>query len=274
MFSNCITVEPVLFAFMFGIFLKIPVTQQLIFQKTCIQKFNETFCRNNFTRSSCDEKTKYQDVVESESSQWIFYQTIALCIPSLFTSLFLGSWSDKFGRKVVIVLPLIGSCFEAISAIINIHFFAASPAYLLLGNIVCGIFGGFSTILMISFAYIADITRDKAKRTLRIGILESMTFVGGTIGELISGVIIEQLGFMAPFIITLLLHLLTIFYVLVVLRESYFPPEESKSRSLFSFDNFKDSIQVYIKPRQKNKRLYLILALTIGYFIPLIGKKT
>ena len=269
---SSITVEPVLFAFMLGTFLKIPVTQQLILQKICIQKYNETFCKDNFTAGTCGHSAKAEDAIQSETSQWIFYQTVALCLPSIVSSLLLGSWSDKFGRKVVILLPLIGSSCEAISAIINIHFYDTSPAYLLIGNIISGMFGGFSMILMALFAYMADITEDKSNRTLRIGLLESMTFLGGTIGELTSGVLIEHLGFLAPFIIILSFNILTILYVLVVLRESYSPPEEYKNRPLFSCDNFKGSVQVYTKPRSRNKRLYLILFLTVGYFLPLLGK--
>ncbi|CAB3983511.1 solute carrier family 46 member 3-like [Paramuricea clavata] len=263
-----VTVEPVLFVFMLCTFLKDPVNQQLIFRKTCIQLYNESFCADNFTRKACGKSLSEQEnAIQKSSSEWIFYNSVAYSVPSIISSLLLGSWSDKFGRKVAILLPLIGLSIEAISSILNAHFYDASPVYLLYGNILSGIFGGFSTILMALFSYMADITKDKSNRTLRIGLLESMTFVGGATGELISGVLIEKLGFMAPFITILSLITIIIFYILFVLKESYFPNQQSR---FFSLDTFHGSLKVWIKHRPQNNRIHLLLLLAVGFFVPIL----
>ncbi|XP_028409598.1 proton-coupled folate transporter-like [Dendronephthya gigantea] len=263
-----ITVEPVLFAFMLCTFLKMPVSQQLIFRKTCISLYNESFCEHNFTSRSCGESLSDEEIaVQKSSSQWIFYNTLAYELPSIVTSLLLGSWSDKFGRKFAILLPLVGLGLEAISGLVNAHFFSASPVYLLFGNILSGMFGGFSTILMALFSYIADITKDKRERTLRIGLLESMTFFGGATGELISGVLIEKLGFIAPYIVILSLVVITTIYVVLVLKESYFPNQQSR---FFSTESFLGSLKVWVKNRPGKRRLQLILLLLIGFFAPFI----
>ena len=265
-----VTVEPVLFVFMLCTFLKLPVNQQLIFRKSCIQLYNKTFCSQNFTRKTCGESLNEQEnAVQKSSSEWIFYNTVAYSVPSIISSLLLGSWSDKFGRKVAILLPLVGLGIESISAMVNVHFYEASPAYLLYGNILSGMFGGFSTILMALFSYIADITKDKSNRTLRIGLLESMTFVGGATGELLSGILIEKHGFMAPYIMILSLLALVIFYVLWVLKESYFPNQPSR---FFSLETFHGSFKVWVKHRPQNGRLHLLLLLAVGFFIPIISK--
>jgi PCFT/HCP family folate transporter-like MFS transporter 1/3 len=266
-----ITVEPVLFVFMLCTFLKLPVSQQLIFRKTCLELYNESFCANNFTRKACGHSSSEQEnAVQKASSEWIFYNSVAYSVPSIVSSLLWGSWSDKFGRKVTIVVPLIGLGIEAISNILNVHFYDASPVHLLYGNILSGVFGGFSTMLMALFSYMADITKDKTNRTLRIGLLESMTFVGGATGELISGILIEHLGFMAPFIIILCLIVIAILYVTLVLRESYFPNQQSR---LFSIETFHGSFKVWFKHRPQNRRMHLLLLLWIGFFVPIISKQ-
>ena len=264
-----ITVEPVLFIFMLCTFLKTPVNQQLIFRKTCIQLYNESFCADNLTSEACGKSSSEENAVQKSSSEWIFYNAVAYSVPSIISSLLLGSWSDKFGRKVAILLPLVGLGIEAISNILNVHFYDAPPKYLLYGNILSGICGGFSTILMAVFSYIADITKDKNNRTLRIGLLESMTFVGGATGELISGVLIERLGFMAPFIIILSLIAIIIIYVLCVLPESYYPNQQTK---FFSIDTFYGSFKVWARERPQNNRIHLILLLALGFFVPIISK--
>ena len=265
-----ITVEPVLFVFMFCTFLKLPVNQQLVFRKTCLQLYSESFCANNLTRKACGhDSSEQENAVQRSSSEWIFYNAVAYSVPSIVTSLLWGSWSDKFGRKVTIVLPLVGLGIEAISNILNVHYYDASPVNLLYGNILSGIFGGYSTMLMALFSYMADVTKDKSNRTLRIGLLESMTFIGGATGELISGILIEHLGFMAPFIIILSLIIVVIIYVTLVLQESYFPNQQSR---LFSIDTFQGSFKVWIKHRPHNKRIHLLLLLLLGFFVPLLSK--
>ena len=37
-------VEPLLFGYMFCLFLTFPVEQQLIYRKICLQNFNKTYC--------------------------------------------------------------------------------------------------------------------------------------------------------------------------------------------------------------------------------------
>jgi MFS family permease len=123
---------------------------------------------------------------------------------------------------------------------------------------------------MALFSYMADITKDKNNRTLRIGLLESMTFVGGATGELISGVLIEKLGFMAPFIVVLSLITIVIFYILFVLKESYVPNQQSR---FFSLDTFHGSLKVWIKHRPQNNRIHLLLLLAVGFFIPILSKQ-
>ena len=44
--ARLVTVEPVLFAFMFCIFLVFPLQEQLIYKKICDSKFNSTVCKN------------------------------------------------------------------------------------------------------------------------------------------------------------------------------------------------------------------------------------
>lgn len=265
-----ITVEPVLFAFMLCTFLKLPVTQQLIFRKTCINLYNKSFCSHNLTRGSCgDGSNEAENAVQKSTSEWIFYNSVAHSIPSIVSSLLLGSWSDRFGRKVAIILPLIGLCIEGLSGLLNVVFYEASPVHLLYGNILSGMCGGFSAVLMALFSYIADITKDKSNRTLRIGLLESMTFIGGATGELLSGILIEGTGFMAPYIIILTLSFVTIAYVVFVIKESYFPTKPSQ---WFSLKNFHGSFVVWYKERPGKSRLYLVLLLALGFFVPILSK--
>ena len=169
------------------------------------------------------------------------------------------------------ILPVVGICIESMSAVVNVHYIDAGPEYLLIGGTLSGFCGGFSTLLLVVFAYVADITKS-SNRTWRISLLESMIFLGGTIGELISGVLIDNLGFMAPYIFTLSLNVSAIIYVLVFLHESYIPEKQYSIRDLFSCLNNLGSIRVLTRVRSNHNRLYLLLLTCVGFTVPVIGK--
>ena len=44
-------------------------------------------------------------------------------VPMALFALFLGPWSDSVGRKMLIIVPLIGSILLCLSYVINVFFF-------------------------------------------------------------------------------------------------------------------------------------------------------
>ena len=251
-----ITVEPVLFTFMLSMFMTFPLLQQLAFKK---------ICQNDFGTDACKNLTKAnEDTVQSKTSHWILYQSLAFTLPSILSSLIFGSWSDKVGRKFTLVLPLIGAVLQAVNSLLNVAYMSLDVNFLIIGVFLGGCFGGFATLLLSVFSYMADIT-DKASRTLRVGILESMIFLGGTVGELIGGVLVDHSGYMAAFGLAVSLNALAIIYTCFVLRESYSPQEvQERNWVLLALPNhLKKVFHAVIKERPQHKRLSLFLLLGV-----------
>ena len=249
-----ITVEPVLFSYMMCLFMSYPLIQQLAFKKICHEKYNGEICKN---------LTKPQEIyVQQKTSKWILYQSVALTLPSIFASLLLGSWSDKVGRKVILILPSVGSVLLYINYIMNAAFFSLNVNYIIIGVSISAVFGGFATTLLGVFSYISDIT-DKSQRTTRVAVLESMIFLGGTAGNLVGGVLVEHHGFMPAFGLCLALNVLIILYVSLVLPESYYPQQDQEGNwALLAVHNhLKASIAVLTKTRPKHQRLNLLVIL-------------
>ena len=143
--------------------------------------------------------------------------------------------------------------------------------FLLIGISLSGCFGGFATLLLSVFSYIADIT-DKGNRTLRVAILESMIFLGGTFGELIGGVLIDHSGFMVAFGLTVALNLLTLLYVCFILRESYYPPPLQGKWALVAVHQHLRKVgSALVRERPQGNRLSL-MALLGAFSILLLGK--
>ena len=59
--------------------------------------------------------------VHQKASKYILYVNMALTLPAVFMSCFLGSWSDKRGRKGPMVVASIGSSLDALIVLAAIH---------------------------------------------------------------------------------------------------------------------------------------------------------
>ena len=107
------------------------------------------------------------------------------------TSAFWGRASDRYGRRNIAILGLIGYAISLI-ALITPLFLAEKnilnltllfPA-LILGRLINGLLG--SATRPASFAYLADITT-KEKRTVKFARMESSFLVGTVVGPLVGG---------------------------------------------------------------------------------------
>ena len=255
-----ITVEPVLFFYMLCTFMSIQLVQQLAFNKICQEKYDAETCQN-LTKAQ-------EDFVHEETSKWILYQSVSLTVPSVAASLILGSWSDTVGRKTVLVLPSVGSVLLYINYMLNVWYFSLDVNFILIGVCISGFFGGFATTLLGVFSYISDIT-DKSQRTLRVAILESMIFLGGTVGNLVGGVLVEHQGFMAAFGLCLGLNVIVILYVSLILPESYCPEQDQEGNwALVAVHNhLKACFRVLAKQRPQHQRLNLLVILFGIFFL-------
>ena len=269
-FPGClrrITVEPVLFLYMFCLFMSFPLIQQLAFKKICLEKYDTGTCKN---LTKADE-----NFVQEHTSEWILHQSIALAVPSIFASLIFGSWSDKVGRKLILVLPSVGGALLYVSHILNSVFMSLNVNVIIIGVFISGLFGGYATTLLGVFSYMSDIT-DKVQRTSRIAVLESMIFLGATAGNLLGGVLVDHGSFMAAFGVCLAVNLITILYVWLLLPESYFPQDDQEVKCslivVHAYNHLKKAFQVLTKQRPRHQRRNLLVVMFGAMSIVLISR--
>ena len=208
------TVEPVLLLYMFSAFLSYNTSQVFLKHAICQQTPNCTALLTNQGQnvtpspsqgpaalglSSCGEELHdIEQRVQSEASHWLLYLNIASGVPSILVSLFYGGLSDLLGRKLFIILPVIGTAFNAATVLAVIYFASVLPlSFLLLGSLVSGLLGSFSVVNFAVYSYASDVSSD-SKRTRQIGILESMTYLGGTLSLLLGGLWITKANSFAP----------------------------------------------------------------------------
>ena len=199
-----VTVEPIVFLYMWSSFQQFPTNQALIYTKVCTLKYdNVTICDNLYSKKYKTE----DDYVQSEASKWIMYNNIASTVPSVLSvTFFLGPFGDVGNRKIPLIIPIIGCILFNAGNLINAFFKYAPMWCLLFGNLVNGFTGGYIAVMMAAYSYIGHISTME-NRTLRVAIVEAMIFFAGTLGVFVSGTILDNTSFyfVYSFIITLLL---------------------------------------------------------------------
>lgn len=125
----------------------------------------------------------------------------------------LGSLSDRFGRRPVILISLFGSGLDLL-----LLAFAPSLSWFFVGRIISGITGAnFSA----ATAYIADISPPE-KRAANFGMVGAAFGLGFIIGPALGGILSEH-GLRVPFLAASVLTLINWLYGCFVLPESLSP---------------------------------------------------
>jgi DHA1 family tetracycline resistance protein-like MFS transporter len=123
---------------------------------------------------------------------------------------FIGSLSDKYGRRPVLLISLLGFGLDYLFLA-----FAPSIFWLFVGRTISGITGASVTT---ASAYMADIS-DDSNRAQNFGMIGAAFGIGFIIGPMLGG-FLGEIGPRLPFIVAACLALLNVVYGYFVLPES------------------------------------------------------
>jgi hypothetical protein len=106
-----LTVELGIFLGMFANSISSSVITQLLLVRNCQEMFplNATNCDVLVYKIDTEEARHLETLLEPRVTLLNMYKTVIdSCIPT-FLSLFLGPWSDRYGRKPLILWPMFGT---------------------------------------------------------------------------------------------------------------------------------------------------------------------
>jgi MFS transporter, DHA1 family, tetracycline resistance protein len=146
----------------------------------------------------------------SEASTIGGWLSVSYAIMQFFMSPVLGGLSDKFGRRPVLLLSLLGLGIDFVFL-----FLAPSLAWLFVGRIIAGICGASFTT---ASAYIADISTNE-NRAQNFGMIGMAFGIGFIIGPAL-GSVFSHISIRAPFLVAATLSLINCLYGYFVLPES------------------------------------------------------
>jgi len=131
----------------------------------------------------------------------------------------LGAWSDRFGRRPIILLSCFGLGLDYI-------FMALAPSlgWLFVGRLISGIT---SSNIASAFAYVTDVTPPE-KRAKQFGLLSAAFGLGFIVGPAVGG-LLGNINLRLPFWGAAVLSLANAFYGYFILPESLPPERRSKN---------------------------------------------
>ncbi|XP_077064366.1 proton-coupled folate transporter isoform X1 [Siphateles boraxobius] len=219
-----VTVEPVIFLSMFSIGLQMPLYTQYLWER-----LSEDVGYNGTKGGGCNASMVHDPLlteVETQTAHWNLYINLGGFLVGLIMVTLLGSWSDRAGRRMVLIIPSLGLAVQA--AIYLIVMYLKLPVFwFLIGRICSGLTGDFNAILAGCFAYVAD-TSGMGSRTFRVAILEACLGLAGMFASIIGGLWRRAQGYINPFWLVLATNLAAAFYTYLFVPETVTPDPGAK----------------------------------------------
>ena len=210
-----------------------------------------------------DTAYRLREKVQAESAHFSLYIELALFIPGILAMLIYGAYSDKLGRKLLFILPPIGSIVDAVIHMAIIYF-DLSIYWFFISFIGGIIFGGYSLIYIGCYSYIADTVPPK-QRAFRMTMIDVVVRFLGGFTALGIGYWIRASGYFWPYLFVIGGNAIALLYGIF-----FIPETVQKSRTAkFQFKDIINSFKLYIVD-DGTKRRWKLQVLTLSYMVEII----
>ncbi|XP_016968034.1 proton-coupled folate transporter [Drosophila biarmipes] len=269
--------EPAVFLAFFGRFLTDAVYQNQILYQTCVtvMEYNATECEPflGTDRASAEVKKIEGQVQEYASTITMISSMLESTVPAI-VSLFLGPWSDKFGRRPILLSTFTGYLVSAIILIVLTQITAAtniSPWWFLLSSTPSVFSGGTCALITILYCHVSDVATED-KRAMRMVTMEAALGLGMMAGGVASGYIYAATGASTLFILVGSIISIALIYVYFFVPESLKSEDlqtGSRIREFFRLDLVKVLVKTCIRKRENYDRAiiwFVMMSLTLCVF--------
>ncbi|XP_072386947.1 probable peptidoglycan muropeptide transporter SLC46 [Diabrotica undecimpunctata] len=245
------------------------VFTNLLMYRTCytILGYPESDCAqlgNDVNNVTIDLEPKVQPTVNYINMvQNILHNTFPI-----FFCMYVGTWSDKFGRKPFLLLSMICGTISSINNFLIAHFTYASSWWFVAAGIPSMVMGGMSTGAIVTSAYLIDVST-KQDRVVRLAVFEFILMSSGFVSKMISSRVLYATSYEIMYLISIGLQIPSILYTIFFVPESRKDAKKLKtifnSKDICSNLNFKAVLQAAFRPRENkiNRFLFIVIAIQL-----------
>ena len=236
-----VTVEPVVFLTFFATTLQEIIIQKYIYKTIAKTDTSEDdFGANLDCCNSTDIGIRIQSCYTTE--YWLLYVHLASLLLAIPSTMLLGIWSETEGRKIVLIVSLLGTVIRVALFIIIVHF--KEPLYFfIVASLMTSVLGCNTSFMSSCMASIADITSSR-ERTFRIVFLDCATGIGIGLAYFVSGFYLEYDWFYHFLWLVIALCLFNIFYIVCFVEETVDFPSYRPTTNC-SVNDFVDICRVF-----------------------------
>ncbi|KAH8253724.1 hypothetical protein KR032_006630 [Drosophila birchii] len=191
-------IEPVVFMLLFSHTLSGTIQRNQVIYQTCtvIFHYNVSDCKQLDVKNASAEINAIETELQPYVANLFLTRTLLESIVPAFCGLFIGSWSDHYGRKPLLIVSMIGfsASFLMMAAICELSsYYMINPWWYILAAVPHSVLGGNCVFSVAAFCFISDIT-DCKSRPYRMIFMESLFFIGLTSGSLLSSFVYAAVG--------------------------------------------------------------------------------
>lgn len=268
------TIEPFMFLYMFSYMLTVVCTKTLQMEKGCRHELN-------FSEAICSNLSAHEDekvLVERIANNYGLYTNLIRFIPATLVVIFMGSWSDKYGRKPPLMLGVIGVILSDIGLVLNALYYDAPLEYFLLANVPSGLSGGFINVMSITYSLATESASEKF-RTIKFALVELGMALGMSLGTLAGGIMSRNYSYVTILTTATIGHCFTILWVLFVMTETRGKDIsvgwKKKLCDLFRVEHVLEGFAATLKKRPDSGRcrIWMLVLTMCGVVISYIGKR-
>lgn len=270
------TLEPALFLLFFGWYLSVSIVTNQILKQTCIYQFEYS----HIVCNQLDDKNatgSIEQEIQPYVANILMTLTILNSIIPMLLSLFLGPWSDRFGRKRVFCAVFLGYNISMgwimIVSYLSDYIATNNPWNYLFAQLPVMLSGGIPTLVVVILCYVTDQTNE-SNRSTRMTIIELIIFFGVLVAVAGSSFLLKLTNATAVFFTSFVCISIGTFIVVFLVEESV-PMEKDvklvdQYKELFSPTRIKELYSTCVQPRQFRQRriLWMLISiLTLNYFV-------
>ncbi|CAK9826805.1 Proton-coupled folate transporter [Anthophora retusa] len=265
-----VSVEPTMWLYMMAYMITSVVEQAFFVHKAC--RVDHGYSEEVCMKLNDNETIKAEvQVTVSDFHQW---NNIAGHVVPIILALFFGNWSDRRGRKLPLLLGLLGKFVYSFMAVINSIMGTWNLNTLVYtASLPMGMLGGDVAIFGSCFAYISDVSTVE-QRTLRITILDVLYLstmpTGVALGSYLFTNVVNS-SYTTMFVINTSLLALAILYSLIRLKWQTLPQQQPLAGTNLLTDFFdKKHVVATIKTVTKSRPNYGKLHLWLLFIIMML----
>jgi PCFT/HCP family folate transporter-like MFS transporter 1/3 len=209
--------------------------------------------------------------VQSETSRLQMFMSVSSLL-TIITALIYGAFADIKGRKPILFLPCLAAAGKFTMNSLIVYF--DWPIYMvLIGQVIDGLCGGYSTFLVAVYAYLADTTTPD-DRGMRIVLADAIMAIAIAVSNLVVGYALDNIGFLYTYVILICLIALAIIGVIFFVPETM--DKDKQNRNTFSlWVSVKTIYSIFTdKHNSRHIKIFLIILAFFLCNIPLDSRSS